>query len=122
MGSSCWSFMMCAVWMRHPGGGAYCRASQATRAPGRDVLVTGFRLAPCPELPVAMTPLGFGAASLQVGKCLVVRVVGGQVQAEGESCRTQQPKQRSQRGLPLVTLVSGDHGDGPSRTVGPFSL
>jgi len=84
--------------------------------------VHGHRVAPGLKLPVAMTPLGLGAASLQAGQYLVMRIVCGQVQAQVESRRAQQPKQRSQRGLPLVTLVCRDHCDWDSSTLGQFPL
>ena len=69
-----------------------------------------------------MTPFGFGAASLRAGEYLVMRIACGQVQAEVESRRAQQPRQRSQCGLPLVTLVCRDHCDWDSSTLGQFPL
>ena len=53
------------------------------------------RVAPCLKLAVAMIPLGLGPARLQPGQYLVVRIIGGQVQAEVESRGAQQPEQRS---------------------------
>ena len=47
----------------------------------------------------------FRDGRFQAGKYVVMRVVGGQVQAEVEASRVQQPQQRGEGRLPLVTFV-----------------
>ena len=47
-------------------------------------------MAPCLKLAIPALPLGLGAASLQLGKYVVVRVIGGQMQAEVKAGRMQQ--------------------------------
>ena len=80
------------------------------------------RAAPRLDLPVTLMPLGFGAPSFQAGQDLVMRIVCGQVQAQIESRRAQQPKQSRQRGLPLITLVRRNHGDWNSSPLSQFPL
>jgi hypothetical protein len=67
-------------------------------------------------------PLGLRAASLQLTKYVVMRVVGGQMKAEVEPGRVQQPEQCGEGGLPQVTLICRDHGDGDSCSFGQLSL
>jgi hypothetical protein len=67
-------------------------------------------------------PLGLRAASLQLTKYVVMRVIGGQMKAEVEPGRVQQPEQCGKSGLPQVTLICRDHGDGDSCSFGQFSL
>ena len=51
-----------------------------------------------------------------------MRIVGGQVQAEVEAGRADQPQQRGESRLPLVTFISRDHRDWNPGSFGQFAL
>lgn len=66
-------------------------------------------VAPCQHLTVSSGLLARGTPHFQCGEHVIVRVGRGEMHAELESGRPEQPEERGQRGLASVPLVGGDH-------------